>query len=107
MIKLSLTNIREPESRENFQKVEQFLRDENLLASDFKFFELTFTKAETNKRIPHGLGFTPKDVIQTSSTGAGALTWNYALFNAEFLDITTTGSCVVRAFIGNYAPTGA
>ena len=105
--RLLLSNIRDTESRENFQKIEQFIRLDNLISSGFKFFELQFTKAETNKRIPHGLGFVPKDVIQTSSIGSGAPTWNFASFNSEFLDITTTGPCVVRAFIGSYAATGA
>lgn len=68
----------------------------------FKHFELTFEEAQTNLKLPHGLGFAPKDVIQTSLTGSGTLTWNYSLFDKTDLNLTTTGPCTVRAFIGTY-----
>jgi hypothetical protein len=55
-----------------------------------------------NYRYPHKLGFVPEDVIQTSLRGAGAVTWNYDQFNRDYLDVTTTGACVVRAFVGLY-----
>lgn len=67
----------------------------------FKHFELAFTSAGTST-IPHNLGFQPKDVIQTSLTGSGALTWNYDLFDRTNISVTVTGPCVVRAFIGAY-----
>lgn len=69
----------------------------------FKFFEIELTIAVTNFKYRHGLGFIPKDVIQTSLIGAGSIVWNYSRFTKENLDISTTGPCVVRVFIGAYA----
>lgn len=106
-MRLLLSEIVDPAARENFQKLDQYLVTENVLTSGFKHFELTFTQAETNKRIPHRLGYLPKDLIQTRLTGAGSLTWNYTLFTDEFLDVTTTGACVVRFLLGTYGTSGA
>lgn len=91
-----------PLIRENFSRLKRLLTQQTLLKGEFKFLEITFTQAVTNFQYPHKLGFVPKDVIQTSLIGAN-LTWNYDLFTREFLDITTTGPCVVRAYIGTYS----
>ncbi len=101
-LKLILERVVDKVARENFQKVEDYIRSNDILRPNFKFYEIIFTAAETNKRIPHRLGFLPKDVVQTSLTGAGSLTWNYSLFDGTYLDVTTTGACVVRAFIGTH-----
>lgn len=101
-LKLILERVVDKVARENFQKVEDYVRSNDILRPNFKFYEIIFTAAETNKRIPHRLGFLPKDVLQTSLTGAGSLTWNYSLFDSTYLDVTTTGACVVRAFIGTH-----
>ncbi len=85
--------------RENFLKIQQFLRDNQNLGN-FTHFEFTFTKAVTALKIPHRLGFQPKDILQTSLTGSGAITWLYAQFDVNFIVVTTTGPCVVRAYIG-------
>jgi len=88
--------------RENFTRLNDFFLNDALLRAGWKFFTLTFTGAVTNNKVRHGLGFKPLDVIQTSITGAGALTFNYALFDDINIDVTTTGACVVRCFIGAY-----
>ncbi len=107
MLRLFLERISDPYTRDQFQKVFEYVRDTAILRGEFKFFSYTFTKAETNYRIPHGLGFLPLDVLQTSLTGAGTLTWNYTLFTDTYLDVTTSAACVVRAFIGRYGETEA
>ena len=107
MLNLLLDNLVDDRVRYNFQTILEYIRRVPILRGEFKHFELTFTKAETNKRIPHNLGFLPLDVIQTRLTGSGAITWNYSLFTDTFLDVTTTNACVVRAFIGRYGDTGA
>ncbi len=68
----------------------------------FKFFTQEFTSAVTEQKIPHGLNFVPLDVIQTSLTGMGELSWEYDLFDRENVYVTTTGPCVVRAYIGTH-----
>jgi hypothetical protein len=88
--------------REAFQLIRDELQKFAILKGEFKHLEREFTKAATNLRFKHHLGFTPKDIIQTSLIGDGTLSWNYTEFDDEFLDVTVTGACTVRAFIGSY-----
>jgi hypothetical protein len=88
--------------RENFFRLDKFLKKYPLFRAELYFFELTFVAAVTNERRPHGLTFKPLDIIQTSLIGSGSLTWNYDRFDLKNLDVTTTGPCTVRAFIGAY-----
>lgn len=94
--------LEDPVARECFQWLVDFLRDVPLLQGSFRHMELKFNKAETNVKIPHNLGFKPEDIIQTSLTGAGTVTFNHDKFNNANLDISTTNSCVVRFFAGRY-----
>jgi hypothetical protein len=97
-----LKDVEDAYVRENFKRLALFFQDFPLFRGEWKFFEITTTKAETNLRVFHGLGFKPLDVINTSTTGAGTATFNYALFDEQSIDITTTDACVVRCFIGAY-----
>jgi len=87
---------------EALEIIKDVLIPEPLVNSGFEFMEITFAGAATNLKIAHGLGFRPLDVLQSSLTGAGAITWNYAKFDNTNLDVTVTGACTVRAFIGAY-----
>jgi hypothetical protein len=98
---LNLTQIGDRYVRDAFEGIQKFIRA-NMQPSSFKHFEIEFEGAVTNFTYPHGLGVIPTDVIQTSKTGAGAVTWNYELFDRENLNITTTGACTVRAYIGSH-----
>ncbi len=103
MIKLLVKEIKDPLIQENFKRLELELNlYQPMLRGEWQFFIITLTSAVTNFLYPHNLKFMPKDVLQTSITGTGALTWNYAKFDKTNLNITTTGPCVVRAFIGSY-----
>lgn len=97
-----LKDIDDPYIRENFKRLESFLQDFPLFRGEWRFFELTFSAAVTNEKRAHGLGFTPLDVIQTSVAGAGDITFNHSEFSDTTIDVTTTGACVVRCFIGAY-----
>lgn len=98
-----IDDIQDPVVRENFQKLEEESINALFPSDRWRFVELTFTGAVTGYAYRHGLGFLPKDVIQTSLTGAGSLTWNYSSFTKETVSVTTTGACVVRALIGKIA----
>ena len=100
-----LSRIQDVAVRDAIQRLYEGFRDVDLLKGRFEFFEITLSGAVTNFKYKHNLGFEPKDVIQTSLTGAGSLTWNYTLFSQTELDITTTGACVVRAFVGRFSET--
>lgn len=111
MLKLLVEQIKESVPRENFQKIEQFVRDENLLRAEFKFFEFTFLAVPTvaTFTIKHGLGYRPKDLIQTSLIGSGTVTWNYASFSNTEISLTLGGTIsvtsptTVRFFLGSYS----
>ncbi len=101
-LSLRIEEIGDAAARENFQRLEEAFKSLTFLKGKFRFVEISFLSAVTNFKFPHGLGFVPKDVLPTSITGAGAITWNYSLFDRTNLDITTTGACVVRAYVGSY-----
>lgn len=92
-------------TRENFKNLREYLLQETVLQG-FKHFVITVSKAETNLRFKHNLGFKPLDLIQTSLTGAGSITWNYTLFDTDFIDLTSTAACEVRLFLGTYSAAG-
>lgn len=75
------------------------------LDAEWSFVEISFDAAVTDYKHKHGLAFVPKDVIQTSLVGSGGVTWSYAKFDSEYLYLTTTGACTVRAFVGRYKET--
>lgn len=102
MIDLFVNEVEDSNIRENFRKLENNLNNEPITSPEWVFVELTFTGAETNYKHKHNLKFTPRDVIQTSITGAGSVTFNYALFDETNIDITTDDACVVRFFLGRY-----
>lgn len=103
MIKLLTENVIDPVTRENFKRLQKELTSTQvILKGEWKFFEILFPAAISNYKYPHKFGFVPKDIIQTSLIGVGAITWNYTLFDSVNLNITVTGPCTVRAFIGAY-----
>jgi hypothetical protein len=100
MLSLTLTEIVDQYVRENFKRILSEFTDSPLLNGQWVLKTYTFTAAVTNQRLPHGLSFVPVDVILTSKTGSGSLTVNYALIDKTYLDLTTSGACVVRLLIG-------
>lgn len=102
-----LENIKDEATRVSLQWVKDFLDQIEILKGSFQFFELTFSRDDTNIRIPHNLGFIPVDFIRTNTVGTGTLTLNYTKMDREFFDFTITGSSaadplVARFFAGRY-----
>lgn len=107
MIKLLVKETTDEITRENMKRLQRELTETQvILKGEWKFFTISFLSAVTNFKYPHKFGFVPHDIIQTSLKGAGALTWNYDLFDNVNLNITTTGACTVRAFVGSYLESG-
>jgi hypothetical protein len=88
--------------REFLYKLMLDLQSEPIIRGEWKFFEIEFKQAVTNYKFPHQLKFVPRDVIQTQHSGVGLFVWNYDQFDNKYLDITTTGACKIRAFVGQY-----
>lgn len=97
-----LKDIEDEYVRENFNRLNDFMRAFPLFKGSFKFCNLVFDRALTNQKIAHGLGFKPTDVLVSRVLGPGILTFEYLDFDDKSLVITTTGACQVRAFIGAY-----
>lgn len=99
---LKVDAIKDPHVREAFQLIKEEFDRLFLNRGDWQFFEVSFTAARTNFKVPHKLAFMPKDILQTSLVGDGVVTWNYTEFDKTYLDLTATDACTVRFFAGAY-----
>lgn len=97
-----IDQIEDASVRESLQWIYDYVQAETLLQANIKHFSMSFNKAETELKVPHGLGFAPIDAWLTYQTGAGTLSFVYEKFDTTNLVITTTGACVVRFFAGRY-----
>ncbi len=102
-IPLFLREITDKFIRENFRRIIETVDREKILKCQFQFLELSFNSAVSNQKVAHGLSFKPKDIILTFSSGAGVVTFNNDLFDDTFLDVSTTGPCSIRCFVGLYS----
>lgn len=102
MINIPVKDITDTTLRKAFEEIVRFTSANSILSGEWKFLEITLDSAVTAYKYPHNLPFAPVDVIQVSITGTGSLTWNYSAFDSTHLNLTTTGPCKVRAFIGYY-----
>lgn len=96
-----LEDIKDPRVRESLQWMYEYLISEPLLLGKFDFFEVTTKGAVTALKVPHNLGFRPKDIIVTSQIG-GTATFLYNQFTAEYVVLTTTAGMTLRFFGGTY-----
>lgn len=98
---LQIKEINDTYIQGNFKNLREYFNKQNQLLN-FVFVEFNFPAAVTNQKIAHSLGLIPQDVIITRITGAGTATLNWGLFDASNLDVTTTGACRIRLFVGSY-----
>lgn len=98
---ISYKEIQDTYIRQNFLNLIDYFTNQNQLLN-FKFYELVVSAAVTNYKLSHQLGFQPVDIIVTQVTGSGSVSFNLGLSDNKFLNITTSGSCRVRFFVGKY-----
>lgn len=98
---LQTSQITDTYTKKNFENLVTYFSQNNQLLN-FKFFEVSVTKATPNLLVAHGLSSIPKDIIVTQVTGKGQATFNYGLFDGSNVNITTTDACRVRFFVGTY-----
>ncbi len=105
IVKFFLREIEDKYIRENFFRLDKFLRDDTLKKSQFTFFTVTITGSVTNKKFAHNLPFKPTDVILLSVTNSDSatVTWHYDKFDRENVEISTNATCTIRAFLGRYS----
>lgn len=87
--------------RTNFQNLDRYYREQNQLL-DFAFLEIRESAAVTHKKLRHGLGRAPLDLLRSSVTGPGKITFYRSRFDDESIDYSTDGAVRVRFFAGTY-----
>ena len=110
LINLFIPEVKDEFIKENFIKLSDFFDRDAVLNTTFKHLELTYASDGTFLAA-HTFSYAPKDVIQTSQKGTGAITYNYSAFTNTHISVTVSGSSssdplVVRLFVGTYNGTG-
>ncbi len=103
--KLYVSQIDDVYIQQNFKTIGELFNGVPWLKGEWRFFSFEITTAGTNQKLSHNLGYTPTDIIVTSTIG-GTIVFNYNNFTSQFLDVTTTvtsSPLKVRAFIGRYS----
>lgn len=104
-LKLLKTEIQDLNVRENFNRIENSLRDESILKAGFSFYEFDVSApapGPTEVKLYVKMDYLPKDVILTRHTGS-TFTFLYDKFTKDYLVISATGPCKIRAFVGTYS----
>lgn len=104
-LEFDLGRIEDPATAAAFQRVRDFIREATFLRGDWKFLEIEFVNPGTNTLYPHGLTFTPKDVLQLYTSVENGVIYNYDLFDGTNLDIDVLTPCTIRIFVGRYTTT--
>jgi hypothetical protein len=88
--------------RESFTWLYEFLTQIPILQGDFKFFEFEIKSTNTAEKIPHRLGFVPKDIILTSVSNGATVTFLYNKFDITNVVLQASTPCVVRFLAGRF-----
>lgn len=97
-----LSGIEDEFVRENFRLLDDYLRDVDFLAGEFRHIEIVLESAVTNFKFAHNLGFVPRDIILTFVTDGATVTWDYDSFDRENIQLDTSAACTIRFFVGRY-----
>lgn len=104
MLRLFLRELKVDEFvRENFFRIQNFVRNDPINKGNFVFKDYTLGTL-TEELIPHGLRFTPSDVIQLSvrNVDTAVVTWHFDKFTDEDIVVSTSAPCRVRLYLGRY-----
>lgn len=99
MIEFLISEIKDEVVRDNFQKLETFLRSLPF-AGQWQFMEVKLTSTAPVEKIRHNLGFKPKDIITVSVEGDLTGHWLHSQFDRDYLYYNKSGPCVLRFFVG-------
>jgi hypothetical protein len=100
VIDLILKDISDLWSRENFFRLMKFINQQVLFDGDFKFFDITIPKADSNYKVLHGLTFTPADIIPLAASGDLNYYFKYQFFDKNYIYISTHGPVRLRFLVG-------
>lgn len=102
-MKLAIDGVEDSIARENFQKLDLEFRLKSLLNGNWKFIEKRFDVSTQTVTFPHGLTFTPQDIIQLSAIGNQNFYWIYNDFDQTNLSVYIAGPVILRFLVGKAA----
>jgi hypothetical protein len=88
--------------RESLSWLYEYLIQVPLLRGQFDFFEVQIFSTGVEEKVPHKLGFVPKDIIVTSVTNSATVTFKYDKFDITNVVLQASAPCVVRFLAGRY-----
>ena len=102
-IYLLQNTVKESDVIENFRRIQNFFHDSPFLNCGFVFrtFEIP-AGLLTNFAFKHNLRFIPKDIVVSAISNNATVTWHYDNFDRDFVYLTVSAPCKIRAFLGTY-----
>lgn len=89
-------------AQENFKRILDYFTKDAITRANFEFLTVSPTAAVTNLKVPHKLGYVPKDVILMHNLNNVTVTFNYSKFDATNIDVTLSGATTIRFLAGRY-----
>lgn len=99
-VKLGL--IQDPIVREAISSLYEDIRSLELLRAEFKHVEITLDTAIDNFKFFHNFGFKPTHVLTAFVTNDAAVIWDLDDSTKDYVLLTVSAPCTVRAFLGRY-----
>lgn len=104
-VDLIFQEITDPNVRENFKRLADFLT-QNTPLRNFKFFEVDIPRAQDNLPVAHGLAYVPLDTVVLSAIGNQKFYFLNQFFDAQNLYITASGPVRLRFLAGRFTDPG-
>jgi hypothetical protein len=102
MLDVYVDSIEDINVREAFRELLDALQQSPFLKGKWTFKEVTVGASVANKRVPHNLGFKPKDAVVISKSGTADVFFNFDEFDETYVDFTTSDATTVRFWVGTY-----
>lgn len=105
-VDLILKDITDKYVRENFFRLNNFLRDQVFFEGNFEFFEVDIKAQDLNFRVQHSLKFIPQDIFFLAVEGDHNFYFKYQNFDRDFIYISANGPCIIRFIAGRLSDKG-
>jgi len=102
MTEVKLGLIEDPTVREAISSLYEDLRAFEFFRANFKYVEITFTAAIDNFRFYHNFGFKPTLAFTAFVTDNANVIWDLDESTKDYVLMTVSAPCTVRAFLGRY-----
>jgi len=99
---IKIQEIKDGYVQENFKRLRNFLEMDAVTRCDFKFVEIPVAAAGVDIPFRHNMGYRPIDIITMHNFSNATVTFNFAMFTATDLYLTSSGSTTLRLLVGRY-----